>query len=107
MSMAVSKERVAVWRVTHPDHEPTVVRAVNWEQATVEAAIWWQVPWGKVAAECEVSKIGDLPRNVCMECGKIFHAEGLLCELCAAKARDAELNRVANARRFWREMAPR
>lgn len=96
-------EREAVWRVSHPDHEPTMVRAVNWEQATVEAAAWWQVPWRTVAAECEATKVGDLPRNVCARCGKIFHAEGLLCEMCTCIERDRELNRKGNDRRFWRE----
>lgn len=103
----MAKDREAVWRVTHPDHEPTVVRATDWQLATVEAADWWGVPWKSVAAECVASKLGDLPRNVCVRCHKIFHAEGLLCEMCSQIEKTAELNRRANNRRFWREMGPK
>lgn len=99
--------RDSVWTVWHPDHRETVVRAADWRLATVEAAQWWGVPWKKVAADCTVVKIGDVPRNVCVECGKIFHAPGLRCELCECKARDHEASRPANERRYWREMRPK
>lgn len=95
------------WRVVHPVHGETVVRAPDWRLATVEAAEWWGVRWGAIAAECEVEKIGDIPRNVCIDCGRIFHGSGLRCEICACKARDYEASLPANTRRYWREMWPR
>ena len=54
---------VPVWWVRHPDHEVAIVRAPNWEQATVEAAKWWDVPWREVAALCELEK-KELARGV-------------------------------------------
>lgn len=53
-----------IWWVSHPDHTVAVVRAENWEQATVAAAEWWGVPWAKVAAMCEARKM-ERRRAVC------------------------------------------
>ena len=103
----MAKDREAVWRVRHPDHGETVVRAADWQQATVEAAFWWEVPWKKVAADCDVVKIGDIPRNVCVDCGKVFNREGMRCEICTAKARDRAASSKAAGRRHWKEMGPR
>lgn len=99
--------RESVWRVRHPRHSEIVVRATDWRLATVEAAQWWGVPWKTVAADCTAEEIGEIPRNVCIDCGKIFHRSGLRCEVCECKARDYEANLPANAKRFWREMRPR
>ena len=38
---------VPVWWVRHPDHEVAIVRAPNWEQATVEAASGGTCPGGR------------------------------------------------------------
>ena len=95
-----------VWWVEHPDHHIAIVRAPNWEQATVEAAKWWDVPWREVAAMCECQRVEKLVRHVCVNCGAVFHGEGPLCTKCAVKERDLELNREARARRFYREMMP-
>ena len=91
-----------IWWVSHPEHTVAVVRAPNWEQATVAAAEWWGVPWAKVAAMCEARKMEQAPRCVCVQCGLVFHGEGLRCARCEAAARDAELNHQAQSRRFWR-----
>lgn len=95
-----------IWWVTHPDHTEAVVRAPNWEQATVEAARWWEVPWREVAALCECGRVEKLVHNVCLDCGTVFHGEGLRCTRCELAARDAELNRKARNRRYYREMMP-
>lgn len=93
--MAGKKKQTFVWWVTHPDHTVAVVVADNWEQATVEAAKWWDVPWGKVAALCEVQKKEPLKRGVCRDCGAKMWGEGkrARCAMCEAKARDRERNR--------------
>lgn len=96
-----------IWWVSHPDHTVAVVRAQNWEQATVEAAEWWGVPWAKVASMCEARKMERAPRCVCVKCGIVFHGESLRCARCEAEARDAELNYQEQNRRYWREMWPR
>jgi len=98
-----------VWWVEHPEHGLAIVEAPNWEQATVEAAKWWEVPWSKVAAMCEEKRREVLPRFVCAECGKIFYGrdgDRVRCGVCECKARDYEASKKANARRFWREMRP-
>ncbi len=96
-----------IWWVTHPDHTITVVSAPNWEQATVEAARFWDVPWRKVAALCECHKTAEVNRNVCVNCGVIFHGEGPLCTKCGLIARDKEMNRRARERRYYQKMMPR
>lgn len=96
-----------IWWVSHPEHTVAVVRAENWEQATLAAAEWWGVPWAKVAALCEARKMERAPRCVCVKCGIVFHGEGLRCARCEAEEKDAELNYQAQNRRYWREMGPR
>ena len=34
-----------LWWVRHPVCGLAIVNAPNWEQATVEAAAWWETPW--------------------------------------------------------------
>lgn len=107
--MAMAKTRV-LWWVEHPQHAVAVVIAPNWELATVEAAKWWDVPWGKVAAECSLQKKAELPRNVCAECGNIFYGrdgDRVRCAMCEATARSRESERRAAEVRYWREMTPR
>lgn len=101
----VDKDKV--WWVTHPDHTVAVVRAPNWEQATVEAACWWEVPWRTVAALCECARVEKIITNVCIDCGTVFQGEGLRCTRCERAAKDRELNGEAGRRRFYREMMPR
>ena len=96
-----SKKQTYLWWVKHPDHTVAVVIADNWEQATVEAAGWWEVPWGKVAALCECERKEELRRGMCCDCGAKIWSEGgrVRCALCEAKARDREASWKARARR--------
>ena len=43
-----------------------IVNAPSWEQATIEAAQWWDVPWKEVAALCECEREEVVPRHVCI-----------------------------------------
>lgn len=101
------KGQMYVWWVTHPDHTVAVVVAENWEQATVRAAEWWEVPWGTVAAYCEEQKKAPLARGMCYDCGTKIWTDGgkrVRCATCEAKARDRELSRKYQNRRFYAEM---
>ena len=91
-----TKKQTYVWWVEHPDHTVAVVVADNWEQATVEAAKWWEVPWSKVAATCTEKKKEPLMRGMCCECGAKIWSNGgpkARCGKCEAVARDNELSR--------------
>lgn len=44
--MARSKKQIC-WVVAHPEIGTAFVTADSWEQATVAAADFWGVPWGK------------------------------------------------------------
>lgn len=108
--MAKSINKRIVWWVEHPDHAVAVVNAADWELATVEAAAWWGVPWKKVAAACTCQKKVELPKFVCSDCGAAFYGRDggrVRCAMCEAKARDAEANRKAAGKRFWKEMGPK
>ena len=96
-----------VWWVRHPRYGTAVVSAPDWEQATVEAAKWWEVPWREVAALCECDRTEAVTRNICVDCGVIFHGEGLFCSRCFAARRDEVLQRSARERRYFRSMMPR
>lgn len=57
-----------LWWVRHPECGLAIVDAPNWEQATVEAANWWEVSWREVAALCECEREEIVPRHVlCFE----------------------------------------
>ena len=101
------KAPLLLWWVRHPEQGLAIVDAPNWEQATVEAAKWWEVPWGKVAALCECERQEIVPRHVCVRCGQIFNGDGIRCTKCEIVERDRELNRIARARKFYRSMMPR
>ena len=101
------KGELFVWWVEHPDHTVAVVIAPNWEQATVKAAEWWDVPWGKVAAMCTEQKKKPIKRGVCCECGSlVWGSEGVKarCGKCESIARSQEESRKARNRRFYAEM---
>lgn len=93
-----------LWWVRHPVCGLAIVNAQNWEQATVEAAAWWETPWRKVAALCECEREEIVPRHVCICCGTIFNGEGFRCTKCAIIERDKQLNRRARERRYSRNM---
>ena len=95
-----------LWWVRHPVYGLAIVNAPNWEQATVEAAAWWEEPWRKVAAlrECEREEI--VPRHVCVCCGMIFNGEGFRCTKCEMIERDRQINQRARARKYYHSMMP-
>ena len=103
-----SKKETFVWWVKHPDHTVAVVIADNWEQATVEAAKWWEVPWGKVVAQCECERKEPILRGVCCECGeKMWSPTGEKrprCGKCEALASAKEKNQKAWDRKFYANM---
>ena len=107
MPTAKKAPPLIVWWVRHPEQGLAIVNAPNWEQATVEAAQWWEVPWGKVAALCECERQEKVPRHVCVRCGQIFNGDGIRCTKCEIVERDLELNRRARARKFYQSMMPR
>lgn len=64
--VAEKRKRDILWEVGCEGHTDAWVIAENWELATVEAARFWGVPWGKVAASCEQKqRIVGAPRNIC------------------------------------------
>ena len=98
VTRVATKKQTFVWWVKHPNHTTAVVVADSWEQATIEAAKWWDVPWGKVAALCEEEKKEELLRGVCCDCGAKMWSPGgakARCAICEAKARDLENKRKA------------
>lgn len=108
--MAKSESKRTVWWVEHPAHTVAVVVAPDWEQATVEAAKWWEVPWRTVAAECCCQQKHVLPKFVCADCGALFYGSDggrVRCARCECIARDKQLNARAAGKRYWREMRPR
>lgn len=99
-----TKKQTFVWWVEHPDHTVAVVIADNWEQATVEAAKWWEVPWGKVAARCELQKKDEVLHGVCCDCGgKMWSPVGAgraRCGKCESIARSREESRRARREKY-------
>lgn len=99
-------DRERVWWVDHPDHTVAVVRATGWEQATVEAAEWWEVPWREVAALCECIRVEKILHNICVDCGTLFNDTGTRCERCMLIARDLERSIRASGKQSYREALP-
>ena len=79
-----------VWVVGHPEHADAWVKAENWEQATVEAAKFWGVPWATVAALCEEKRKFQGLQNVCSHCGTYYFGELPLCDKCKAQMETEE-----------------
>lgn len=105
--MPSSKKQTYIWWVEHPEHTVAVVVADNWEQATIEAAKWWDVPWGKVVALCSEQKKETLLHGVCCECGAKMWGTGekrCRCGKCEAVARDNELNKKYQNMRYYSSM---
>jgi len=101
------KGELFLWWVEHPEHTVAVAVAPNWEQATVEAAKWWDVPWGKVAAMCALQKKEPVRRGVCCDCGGLLWSPGSVkarCSKCESIARQKEETQRARNRRFFSEM---
>ncbi len=107
MPIAKKAPPLHLWWVRHPDCGLAIVDAPNWELATVEAAKWWNVPWREVAALCECERHEEVPRHICIRCGRVFNGDGLRCTKCEIVERDRELNRRARAKKFYQTMMPR
>lgn len=91
--MAGSRKKEFVFFVKHPNHTTVPVIAENWEQATMKAAEFWGIGWGKVAALCECERTWETHRCVCNRCGTVFHGEEALCDKCTAALQDEERRR--------------
>lgn len=92
-----AQKRDILWEVGCEGHVDAWVSAENWELATVEAAKFWGVPWGKVAALCECKqKIVGAPRNICCRCKRTYFGTPPLCGACreAMKTEEKLLRRA-------------
>ena len=61
----MAKKTEWLWFVACEGHVTAPVIAESWEQATVEAAKFWGVRWGAVAAACELQEKRPVVKNVC------------------------------------------
>ena len=89
--------KTILWEVGCEGHVDAWVVAESWELATVEAAKFWDVPWGKVAALCECKqRIASAPRNICCRCGKVYFGALPMCGVCreAVKTEEQLLRRA-------------
>ena len=106
--MAKTVRKDYLWEVGCEGHVDAWVVAPNWEQATVEAAKFWGVRWGAVAARCvEKARIRGYATNICCRCGRTYYAEPPLCAACKAVALTEEaetVRRVNQAYRMGRAM---
>lgn len=84
------RKKEFVFFVKHPNHTIAPVIAPSWEQATVKAAEFWNVSWGKVVALCECERKMDAHKGVCMDCGRIFYGGEVICPACTVKRKDEE-----------------
>lgn len=93
------KKKDILWRICCEGHTDAWVTADTWEQATVKAAEFWDVPWGLVAAHCvEKSRTVGAPRNICCRCGRTYYGGPPMCDACrkAAKLEEEETQRRMN-----------
>ena len=92
----MASQREILWEVGCRGHVDTWVLAPDWELATVEAARFWGVPWGKVAALCECKqRIVGAPKNICCRCKKTYFGPPPMCGACreTVKTEEALLRR--------------
>ena len=76
------KKRAVCWVIRHPELGTAWVIADDYEQATVKAAEWWGVPWGKHVAQMrELTRVPYM-RHVCPKCGRIYNGDETMCEKC-------------------------
>lgn len=100
--MAESNKNI-LWEIGCEGHTDAWVVAESWELATVEAARFWGVPWGKVAALCECKRrIPGAPRNVCCRCGKVYYGPAPMCGACLETAKTEECLLQQARRRGYR-----
>lgn len=101
--MATARKRDYLWFITAPGHVQVPVVAPDWEQATVEAARFWGVPWAKIFCQCELVRKSEVLRNVCIRCKRHFNGEGVECEPCQKLRAIEEKEAQAAARRYWKK----
>lgn len=99
--MATAKKKEYLWFIKAPGHAQVPVVAADWEQATLEAAHFWDVPWAKIFWQCELVRKTAVIRNVCCRCGRHFNAPGVECEPCRMIRATEEQNAQAAERRYW------
>lgn len=81
--MATRRTNIAIcWVVRLEGCCPAYVVADSWEQATVEAAKFWGIPWGKAVAKMELERKLEARKNVCIKCGRVFFGPGTMCQSC-------------------------
>lgn len=88
----MKKAETVFWIVACEGHTDAWVNAPDWEQATVAAAAFWDVPWGTVAARCECKRKERALKGVCPKCGKVFYGDTELCGACLRMAKAEERN---------------
>lgn len=104
-----NKEKRSVWFLRAPGHPLAIVAAENFEQASVKAAQYWDVPWAKVAWQIETERKIEQRTNVCAECGSVFNnSREALCERCRTRRQRQreEMQKAAGAyrrREFYRK----
>lgn len=94
-------EKSICWVVHHPEIGTAFVAAEDWERATVEAARFWDVPWGKYVAGMELLQRKEAHRHLCCRCGRMFNAEGTLCEACQKILHTEEQETARRLKRTW------
>lgn len=99
--MAANKKEY-LWWVKAEDLCKVPVIAETWEQATLEAALFWGVPWAKVVAKCELVEKLPVVRNVCVRCGTLFNGSGVMCEHCRSEAEIEARRSAAASSRYFR-----
>ena len=99
------KNKLILWEVGCEGHLNVWVAAPNWEQATIEAAIFWGVPWREVAAYCVEKKRIEAPRrNICVRCKRIYYGKLPLCSVCEKVMKTAEEENQRRLRRMYQRM---
>lgn len=101
--MAAAKKEW-LWFVSCEGHVTAPVIAESWEQATVEAARFWGVRWGAVAAMCELQEKRPVVKNVCYKCGAYFHGSGVVCDHCRSEAEIEERRMQAAKKNYFRRL---
>lgn len=96
-----------VYLVKRADTGATVpVIAEDWPLATVEAARFWAVPWGKYVHQMELERTMDYRPSICIKCGKyrtaMMDEEGT--GLCMACKKAAEEEKKLNEARYWKQI---
>lgn len=82
------------------------VTAETPEQATVEAARFWGIPWTRALQDMDVEQGRELPRRLCPRCGNyVFESQEDYCEKCRRELAVEKENLRRRAARYFREQA--